>query len=86
MHCRPRSRFLIPLGSKTASSTRQVVRYLLARSAFFSKTYRQIESILLEESLLSDACTKAFEAAGLTSPRELLKKGVVIAPASLARI
>lgn len=33
--------------------------------------------------MLSDACTKAFKAAGLTSPAELLKKGVVIGPASL---
>ena len=33
--------------------------------------------------MLSDACTRAFEAAGLTSPREFLKKGVVIGPASL---
>lgn len=33
--------------------------------------------------MLTDACTKVFESAGLTSPTELLKKGVVIGPASL---
>jgi RHS repeat-associated protein len=37
----------------------------------------------LVKGLLSDACTKKFTEAGLTTPRELLKRGVVIGPASL---
>lgn len=36
--------------------------------------------------MLSDACTKAFEATGLTSPRELMKKGMVIGHFSSSRL
>jgi len=35
------------------------------------------------DRMLSDECTKAFRDAGLTPPSELLKKGVVIGPATL---
>lgn len=33
--------------------------------------------------MLSDPCTKAFEAAGLTPPKKLLEKGLLVGPASL---
>jgi hypothetical protein len=42
-----------------------------------------IEGIV--RAMFSDPCTKAFEAAGLVSPKENYERGVVIGPASLLR-
>jgi hypothetical protein len=52
-----------------------------SRSSYGPGKENEIKRIV--DRMTNDSCTKAFESAGLTSPKTLLGRGVVIGPASL---
>jgi hypothetical protein len=71
-------------GFEQESASKRGVEFLrddTSRNSYGTGKEKEIQTIV--DRLTSDACTKAFESAGLTPPKTLLERGVVIGPASL---